>query len=97
MEGGPNPNPLTLTLTPDCCYWMHCWSEEHSMETWRAYNYPHVCTVYWSLYRLARHYSPPLTKRADWRFYLEQACRPTGARTCMHAHAHSRVLAIDRC
>ena len=30
---------------------------------------------YWSLYRLGRHYSPPLTTRADWRFYLEQAGR----------------------
>ena len=59
----------------DCCYWMHCWSEEHSLETWRAYNYPHVATLYWSLYRLGRHYSPPLTTRADWRFYLEQAGR----------------------
>lgn len=59
----------------DCCYWMHCWSEEHSLETWRAYNYPHVTTVYWSLYRLARHYEPPPTKRADWRWYLEQAAR----------------------
>ena len=54
---------------------MHCWSEEHSLETWRAYNYPHVATVYWALYRLGRHFSPPLTKRADWKFYLEQAGR----------------------
>ena len=30
------------------CYWMHCWSEEHSLEEWRAYNYPHVAAVYWS-------------------------------------------------
>ena len=57
----------------DCCYWMHCWSEEHSLETWRAYNYPHVATDYWALYRLGRHFNPPLTKRADWRWYLEQA------------------------
>ncbi|KAL1530741.1 hypothetical protein AB1Y20_001640 [Prymnesium parvum] len=57
------------------CYWMHCWSEEHSLETWRAYNYPHVAAVYWSLYRLGRHYSPPLTSRADWKWYLEQAGR----------------------
>ena len=63
----------TCSKKRDCCYWMHCWSEEHSLETWRAYNYPHVTAVYWSLYRLARHFSPPLTKRADWRFYLEQA------------------------
>ena len=59
----------------DCCYWMHCWSEEHSLETWRAYNYPHVTVGYWSLYRVARHISPPPTKRAGWRWYLEQAGR----------------------
>ena len=57
----------------DCCYWMHCWSEEHSLETWRAYNYPHVTSDYWALYRLGRHFSPPLTRRATWRWYLEQA------------------------
>jgi hypothetical protein len=65
----------TCSKKRDCCYWMHCWSEEHSLETWRAYNYPHVTTVYWALYRLGRHFSPPLTKRADWKWYLEQAGR----------------------
>ena len=67
----------TCSKKRDCCYWMHCWSEEHSLENWRAYNYPHVAVGYWALYRLGRHYSPPLTKRADWRFYLEQAARTT--------------------
>ena len=65
----------TCSKKRDCCYWMHCWSEEHSLETWRAYNYPHVTVDYWALYRVARHFSPPLTKRADWRWYLEQAGR----------------------
>ena len=65
---------------PKSCSWMDCWSEEHSLESWRAYqlhardnpialalalplaltltrrayNYPHVTAVYWSLYRLGR-------------------------------------------
>ena len=54
---------------------MHCWSENRSLESWRAYNYPHVTAVYWSLYRLARHFSPPLAVRASWRWYLTQAAK----------------------
>jgi len=65
----------TCSKKKDCCYWMHCWSYEHSLETWRAYNYPHVVAIYWALYRLGRHFNPPLTKREGWRFYLEQAGR----------------------
>ena len=60
---------------PKRCSWMDCWSESHSLETWRAYNYPHVTAVYWSLYRVARWTSPPLTRRADWRWYLTRAYR----------------------
>ena len=63
----------------DCCNWMVCWSENRSLETWRAYNYPHVVGVYWSLYRLARHYSPPLATRASWTWYLLQAARTSRA------------------
>ena len=48
------------------CSWMDCWTEEHSLETWRAYNYPHVAAVYWSLYRVARWHTPALTTRHDW-------------------------------
>jgi hypothetical protein len=39
---------------PDC-NWMVCWTEEKSMETWRAYNYPHVTAVHWALYRAGRY------------------------------------------
>lgn len=66
-----HPISATRVVRPQ----MHCWGEAHSLETWRAYNYPHVCAVYWVLYRLARHYSPPLTSRGEWRWYLEQAGR----------------------
>ena len=58
---------------PTSCSWMDCWSEEHSLETWRAYNYPHVAAVYWSLYRLARYHTPALTARHGWRWYLTRA------------------------
>ena len=46
--------PATAKACQKCwpkCYWMHCWSEKRSRETWRAYNYPHVATTYWALYR----------------------------------------------
>ena len=58
---------------PGGCEWMECWSEEHSLESWRAYNYPHVAAVYWALYRLARYHTPALTTRHDWRWYLTRA------------------------
>ena len=48
-------------------------SQEHSLESWRAYNYPHVTTVYWSLYRSARYASPPLARRRPWQWYLRRA------------------------
>lgn len=55
------------------CNWMVCWSEARSLETWRAYNYPHVTATWWSLYRLARWHDPPLATRASWEFYLARA------------------------
>ncbi len=74
--------PSTAAACRKCwpkCYWMHCWSEKRSLETWRAYNYPHVEAVYWSLYRVGRHHSPPLTRRAGWEWYLRQAVRTSVA------------------
>ena len=55
------------------CNWMICWTEEHSGETWRAYNYPHVTAIWWSLYRLARWHDPPLATARPWRWYLQRA------------------------
>jgi hypothetical protein len=52
---------------------MDCWSLPHSLESWRAYNYPHVTTVYWSLYRAARYANPPLATRQPWAWYLRRA------------------------
>ena len=49
---------------------MECWSESHSLESWRSYNYPHVTTVYWSLYRAARYATPALATRQGWEWYV---------------------------
>ncbi|EOD31861.1 hypothetical protein EMIHUDRAFT_231298 [Emiliania huxleyi CCMP1516] len=55
----------------DRCSWNECWSEQHSLE--RAYNYPHVTAVYWSLYRLGRRFRPARVRRHGWRWYLQRA------------------------
>jgi hypothetical protein len=39
---------------------------------WRAYDYPHVVSVYWSLYQIAKNY-PELSHYADKDEYLERA------------------------
>ena len=57
---------------PDC-NWMVCWTEEKSLETWRAYNYPHVTAVHWALYRAGRYAHPPLTQRQGWEVHLRRA------------------------
>ena len=86
LQAAPNAAiaaaPATAKACQKCwpkCYWMHCWSEKRSRETWRAYNYPHVATTYWALYRLGRHFAPPLTRRATWQWYLKQAGRTVTA------------------
>ncbi|GAX85694.1 hypothetical protein CEUSTIGMA_g13110.t1 [Chlamydomonas eustigma] len=62
-------------------WWLTCWDEGRSMETWRAYNYPHVAAVYWSLYKLARRdqlslsHASRLVKRATWQWYLQNAVK----------------------
>ncbi|KAK3235805.1 hypothetical protein CYMTET_54007, partial [Cymbomonas tetramitiformis] len=60
---------------PSNCYWLSCWSEKKSLEEWRAYNYPHPTAVYWSLYRIGRHWAPSWLQRSTWQWYLRQAQR----------------------
>ena len=48
------------------------WDKARTETTWRAYNYPHVAAVYWSLYRLARTHDG-LVKQRTWDWYLRQA------------------------
>ncbi len=48
------------------------WDKARGETTWRAYNYPHVACVYWSLYRLARNHEG-LVKTRKWDWYLRQA------------------------
>ncbi|EOD31865.1 hypothetical protein EMIHUDRAFT_456179 [Emiliania huxleyi CCMP1516] len=71
---GADVSPLLAGPLPvgrDRCPWNECWSEQHSLE--RAYNYPHVTAVYWSLYRLGRRFRPARARRHGWRWYLQRA------------------------
>ena len=60
-----------------------CWNHARSLTTWRSYNYPHVTTVYWALYRIAREYgdssssSAALALPRTWQWYLSQAANTT--------------------
>ena len=47
------------------------WNKQGSYAVDRAYNYVHVSSAYWSLYRVARTY-PELLSR-EWEWYLDQA------------------------
>ncbi len=50
------------------------WDKARTETTWRAFNYPHVAAVYWSLYRLARAHDG-LVKQQKWDWYLRHAYR----------------------
>jgi hypothetical protein len=39
---------------------------------WRAYDYPHMVYLYWSMYQIAKHY-PELSHYVDKKEYLERA------------------------
>jgi hypothetical protein len=48
------------------------WPKSFAYQTDRPFNYVHVTTVYWSLYRIGR-YHPSLLKLHTWDWYLNQA------------------------
>ncbi len=48
------------------------WNKEQADAVNRAYDYPHVVSAYWVMYRLARNH-PGLVTRQTWQWYLEKA------------------------
>jgi hypothetical protein len=56
------------------------WSRTASKAVDRAYNYPHVASGWWVLYRLARNHSS-LVKDHSWQWYLEHAYETSMAMT----------------
>lgn len=60
------------------------WNQEASEDVGRSYNYPHVVSAYWVLYRLARDHQGLITHH-DWKWYLTQAYETSMAMT-RYAH-----------
>jgi hypothetical protein len=52
------------------------WNEKASEAVDRSFNYPHVASAYWVMYRLSRNH-PGLVTNHDWQWYLEQAYQTT--------------------
>jgi hypothetical protein len=52
------------------------WKKEDAESIGRGYNYPHVISAYWVLYRLARNHQGLVT-RHPWDWYLNQAYETT--------------------
>ncbi len=48
------------------------WNKEAADAVNRAYDYPHVVSAYWTMYRLARNH-PGLVTRQTWEWYLDKA------------------------
>ena len=67
---------------PGFSYTVHDgWDKARTETTWRTFNYPHVTSVYWALYHLARDHRG-LVKQRTWDYYLD--------------HAYQTVLAMHR-
>jgi hypothetical protein len=56
------------------------WSKQASEAVDRSYNYPHVVSAYWVMYRLARNH-PGLVTNHPWQWYLTQAYETSMAMT----------------
>lgn len=56
------------------------WNEKDAHQLNRSFNYPHVVTAYWTMYRLARNNNGLVTNH-DWKWYLEHAYETTMAMT----------------
>ncbi len=61
------------------------WSKKHTLDVPRSYNYPHVISLYWVLYRLARN-TEDLVCHHDWQWYLNQAYQTVVAMTGIGDH-----------
>lgn len=52
------------------------WNKQASELVDRSFNYPHVASAYWVMYRLARNH-PGLVTNHSWKWYLNQAYETT--------------------
>lgn len=54
------------------------WNQKASEAVDRSFNYPHVASAYWAMYRLARNH-PGLVTNHPWQWYLNHAYETTMA------------------
>jgi len=54
------------------------WSHETANDVGRSYNYPHVASAWWVLYRLSRNHVGLVTEQ-NWQWYLDHAYQTTMA------------------
>ncbi|HEU4981193.1 MAG TPA: DUF5695 domain-containing protein [Acidobacteriaceae bacterium] len=54
------------------------WNQRQSEAVDRSFNYPHVASAYWVMYRLARNH-PGLVTDHPWKWYLDQSYETTMA------------------
>ncbi|MFI2743540.1 DUF5695 domain-containing protein [Zhouia sp. PK063] len=54
------------------------WSKKVANDPGRSYNYPHVASAYWVMYRLARYHQNLVTNHS-WQWYLEHAFKTAQA------------------
>lgn len=54
------------------------WNQKQSEAVDRSFNYPHVASAYWVMYRLARNH-PGLVTNHPWQWYLNQSYETTMA------------------
>jgi len=64
------------------------WNKKGADDLGRSFNYPHVVSTYWSLYRVARN-SKGLVVKHPWDWYLNQAYETTLA-MCADAPYYTR-------
>ncbi len=66
------------------------WTKKATDDIGRGYNYPHVVSAYWAMYRVARNH-PEMAKAHPWTWYLEQAYRTTEFLTSRNDRGRDRV------
>ncbi|KAH0533648.1 hypothetical protein FGG08_007615, partial [Glutinoglossum americanum] len=65
------------------------WNKQATNDVGRGYNYPHVVSAYWAMYRVARN--NPGVARHPWSWYLDQAYATTEFLTSQTERGRDRV------
>ncbi|WP_461450363.1 DUF5695 domain-containing protein [Mucilaginibacter sp.] len=74
------PDSLPKGTYSDSIRWKtwSAWSHKDANDVGRSYNYPHVASAHWVMYRLARYHTG-LVSGQTWQWYLDNAYQTTMA------------------